>query len=80
MRAIAAGDLKGIDGLIKLQERRSKYLGLDHTEKDNDYSEVDQWLAGTAEVDFTFDPSEIGIDENGDELDDEVEDLPDERE
>ncbi|UZG58017.1 hypothetical protein [Rhodococcus opacus] len=78
MRAIAAGDLKGIDGLIKLQERRSKYLGLDQANGSGDtYSEVDSWLAGSTEVDFEFDPSDIGI--NGDEEieDPEDDELPD---
>ncbi|QDQ91583.1 hypothetical protein FND50_12650 [Rhodococcus sp. WB9] len=77
MRAIAAGDLKGIDGLIKLQERRSKYLGLDQASGSNDtYSEVDQWLAGVGDVDFEFDPSVIGLDDD----DNEIDDLPDDEE
>jgi hypothetical protein len=80
MRMIAANDPKGVDALVKLQDRRSKYLGLDHTPAENNYSMVDDWLADITKSDLEFDPKDIGLNEDDTEMDDEIEDLPDDEE
>lgn len=54
MKKAIAGDLWAVDRALTIMERRSKYLGLDHAQRPDDYSEVDAWLAGT--VDDTPDP------------------------
>lgn len=70
------GDEKGflfaVDRALTIMDRRAKYLGLDSQTRGDEYSEVDQWLAGNLEVEVEIDPADIGI--NGDE---EIEDLED---
>lgn len=70
------GDEKGFlfatDRALSIMDRRAKYLGLDNATRGDEYSEVDQWLAGNLEVEVEIDPADIGI--NGDE---EIEDLDD---
>ncbi|KZF17315.1 hypothetical protein [Rhodococcus sp. EPR-134] len=71
MNAVQAGDLKGVDAGLRIMARRAAYTGLDATQRENDYSDVDRWLAGDAEVDFEIDINEV----LGDELDDD--EIPD---
>lgn len=66
MNAVQAGDLKGVDAGLRIMARRAAYIGLDATQRENDYSDVDRWLAGDAEGDFEIDINEV----LGDELDD----------
>lgn len=71
MKQVEKGNLFAVDRMLAIQARRSSYLGLDAQQRDDDYSDVDRWLAGDAEVDFEIDPNEV----LGEELDDE--DVPD---
>lgn len=57
--------LRAMDKMIKIQQRRSEYLGLDvsHRRDDDEHNQVDAWLAG-----------QLGLDDDPDETVGEVED------
>lgn len=73
-QAFDGGDRKLADQILRVMTRRAAYVGLDASSREDDYSDVDRWLAGVVDGDEPeIDPEDL----LGDELD--VEDLePDE--
>lgn len=66
------GDLALADPILRVMTRRANYIGLDAGNREDDYSDVDRWLAGVVDGDEpNLDPDDI----LGEEL--EVEELDD---
>ncbi|WP_418345482.1 hypothetical protein [Rhodococcus pyridinivorans] len=79
---IARGELENIARVVSVMTRRATMLGLDAKNRSEDYSVIDQWLAGVASIDADevadldiADPEDLGIDtDDEDDVPDELDD------